>query len=179
LIEQGHDSVLEHASWTFLTTNISRALSHQIVRHRIGFSYSQLSQQYVDHTDLALVVPPELQASPTLRDSLQAYFESAKQLYVDLLAESPTTTDREQLRAKRSLARTVLPNATETKLVFTANARALRHLLDVRGSTEGDLEMRSFCAALLTELAPEAPAVFSDFELIVHSDNHPIVRRKR
>jgi thymidylate synthase (FAD) len=176
LISQGHDSVLEHASWTFLITNISRALSHQIVRHRIGFSYSQLSQQYVDHSDLQFVVPSGVEENSELRHALDAYLDTAKRLYGELLAQSAPTNDREGLRAKRSLARTVLPNATETKLVVTANARALRHFLKVRGSTEGDLEMRSLCAALLAALKKEAPSVFMDFETFVHSDEGPIVR---
>ena len=66
LISQGHDSVLEHASWSFIIQGVSRALTHQLVRHRIGFSFSQLSQQYVDHSEVQFVPPPGLVESDPL-----------------------------------------------------------------------------------------------------------------
>ena len=60
LIKQGHESVLEHVNWTFVLTGISRAFSHQLVRHRVGFAYSQLSQQYHDDSGASFVVPPSI-----------------------------------------------------------------------------------------------------------------------
>jgi thymidylate synthase (FAD) len=86
--------------------------------------------------------------------------------------------DREKRRALRSAARSVLPNATATVIVVTANARAIRHFLKVRGQIEGDAEMREVCAALLQAVGPDAPAIFGDFVVEKLADDTPIVRHQ-
>jgi thymidylate synthase (FAD) len=86
-------------------------------------------------------------------------------------------TDRERRRAIRAAARSILPEATETSIVVTANARALRHFLDERGSIAGDEEMRTVSAQLLEFLRHDAPATFADFESSVAADGLPQVRR--
>jgi len=179
----GHESVLEHVSWTFLVTGVSRGFTHQLVRHRVGFSFSQLSQQYHDETEAQFVEPLAIALSDKARkvwkrainDSKKAYDEILKSLAEVKQSVAPVDDKRELMRALRSAARSVLPNATETKIVMTANARALRYFLRIRGSIPGDEEMRRVAAALLREVRPEAPSIFFDFEMGSLDDGSPIV----
>lgn len=184
LIRQEHDSVLEHASWTFLLTGVSRAFTHQLVRHRIGFSFSQLSQQYNDETTAKFVIPEEVKGNPStmelwlrLIEQLRVGYQSiSTDLKLDDLGRHPAS--REARRAVRSAARSILPNATETKIVFSANGRALRHFLSMRGAIVGDLEMRRVSALIYSKLEEEAPALLSGFEMRGHEDGYPLIRRK-
>lgn len=181
LIRMGHESVLEHASWSLLIEGIPRSLSHQIVRHRAGFSFSQLSQQYHDESEAEFVRPPGLSNDPTLERCWQEGMAASRQLYGVVLSRLQTSPalgekpSRERLRAARSIARSVLPNATATVLVATANARAWRTFLRLRGPVEGDLEMRLLSCRLLEVLEPEAPAVFADLRAVEHADGFPII----
>ncbi|MBZ5664643.1 MAG: FAD-dependent thymidylate synthase [Acidobacteriia bacterium] len=185
LIDQGHESVLEHVSWTFLLTGVSRAFTHQLVRHRIGFSFSQLSQQYHEETAATFVEPAHLMLSPGALAAWHNAMAVSKESYnviLDSLKElngSPglALQEKEFKRAIRSAARSVLPNATETKIVVTANARSLRHFFDVRGSIPGDVEMREVASELFRLVQTEAPALFSDFALTTLPDETPILSR--
>jgi thymidylate synthase (FAD) len=181
LIRQGHESVLEHVSWTFLLAGVSRAFTHQLVRHRAGFSYSQLSQQYVDHRSIRFVVPAELQGHPELLVSWKSAVLAQRNIYVELvesLDRSPSSLkSREKLRSMRSAARSVLPNCVEAVIAVTANARAWRHFLEVRGATEGDIEMRRVCALLFDVLKQDAPDIFFDFSQKSLVDGWPIVQK--
>lgn len=180
LVQKGHESVLEHASWTFLLAGVSRAFTHQLVRHRVGFSYSQMSQQYVDQSDIAVVEPPEVQSDPAVRDLWQTSVEKSFEAYEEILAAADEVaaelSSRERSRAIRSAARSVLPEATSTTIAVTANARALRHFLSIRGSIEGDYEMRVVSSLLLSHLRTDAPSLFADFETSELADGTPIVR---
>jgi thymidylate synthase (FAD) len=187
LIAQGHESVLEHASWTFMVTNVSRAFTHQLVRHRVGFAFSQLSQQYHDERDANFVMPAHLDSFPEAKEAWIRAINSAKEAYASinglLSPEGSSLSEdldkRELNRAIRSAARSVLPNATETKIVMTVNARALRHFFKVRGSIPGDIEMRLVAAALLGIVKREAPGIFCDFRIDQLSDGSPIVRMEK
>jgi thymidylate synthase (FAD) len=119
LIRQEHESVLEHVSWTFLLTGISRAFTHQLVRHRVGFAFSQLSQQYHEETSATFVEPAHLQQSP---QALQAWrkavaiSQESYKVILNSLAElegrpGVELSKKEFKRAIRSAARSVLPNA--------------------------------------------------------------------
>jgi thymidylate synthase (FAD) len=183
LIRQGHESVLEHVSWTFLLEGVSRAFTHQFVRHRVGFAFSQLSQQYHEETDATFVEPAAIRAIPDLSRTWRETVERCRDAYnyiattlqkSDLLPRS-IEQGREVLRALRAAARSVLPNATETKLVFTANARALRHFLAVRGGIVGDEEMRVVSHLILSRLKEEAPSLFRDFASKTLPDGLPLV----
>jgi thymidylate synthase (FAD) len=186
LIEQGHESVLEHVGWTLLLAGVSRAFTHQLVRHRIGFSFSQLSQQYHEETDAVFIEPPELRQSPHAEEAWQRAISVARESYeviLDALADAPKVPgmelqNREFTRAIRSAARSVLPNATETKIVVSTNARALRHFFEVRGAIVGDVEMREVSAAIFKLVEPDAPALFSDFSLTALPDATPVLRRQ-
>lgn len=181
LIHMGHESVLEHVSWTILMTGVSRAFTHQLVRHRVGFAFSQLSQQYHDEKDAKFVIPPGLENIPAAVDKWHHAIDAAKQAYasimssLDNVSQAPDLSKKETLRAVRSAARSVLPNATETKIIVTANARSLRHLLKTRGAIPGDIEMRTVMTKLFEMLKTEAPSLFFDFEIQMLSDNLPAV----
>jgi thymidylate synthase (FAD) len=183
LIRMGHDSVLEHVSWTLLITGVSRAFTHQLVRHRVGFAFSQLSQQYHDEKDASFVMPPGLESIPEAAENWNNAIKAAKRAYENIMSclqqsESSVVTGwtkKETLRAMRSAGRSVLPNATETKIIVTANARALRHLLKTRGSIPGDIEMRQVSTTLLQVLKEEAPSLFFDFQIQTFEDGFPAV----
>src|SRR5712691_1779537 len=139
--KQGHGSVLEHAVYVLLIEGISRSCSHELVRHRAGFGYSQLSQRYVDESHAAFVVPPAMLGDPA-----------------------------------REAARSVLPNATEVKIVVSGNARAWRTMLELRSSEGAELEIRRMAITCLRVLQREAPALFADFEIYLADDKHDAAR---
>ena len=183
LICMGHESVLEHVSWTFLLEGVSRAFTHQLVRHRVGFAFSQLSQQYHDEAEADFVEPTHLREFPKAFAAWQRVIQAAREAYREIqqvITEEEhllklDSAKREKMRAIRSIARSVLPNATETKIVVTANARALRHFLKVRGSIAGDMEMRLVATELLQFLQRDAPSLFFDFTISNLADGSPIV----
>ena len=173
--KQGHGSVLEHANYTLLLEGVSRSLTHELVRHRAGFAYSQLSQRYVDESEASFVVPPAVIGDTQLEDAWRAQIEQAQQAYValveKLMARYGWVTDRVHRRKMaREAARAVLPNATETKIVVTANARAWRTMLELRASEGAELEIRRAAIAILRVLQCEAPGFFSDFEIYQGED---------
>jgi thymidylate synthase (FAD) len=181
----GHESVLEHVNWSFVITGISRALSHQLVRHRVRFAFSQLSQQYHDESDADFAVPAEIEGNPKAEAAWERAINVSKEAYLDILQalERPGSdpgsglSPKEFRRAVRSAARSVLPNSTKTTLFVTANARALRHLFTVRGGIPGDREMRDVVLQLFKAVKEEAPAVFFDFEIAKLPDGSELVRR--
>ncbi len=184
IISMGHESVLEHVGWSFLITGVSRSFTHQLVRHRAGFSFSQLSQQYCDQSDINFIEPTQLAKIPYAQVIWHKAMENAKKAYREILEnlqkiKLDDLTNKEIRRAIFSMARSVLPNATETKILLTANARALRHFLKARGSILGDGEMRLFSAKLLDILQQEAPSLFLDFYIEELSDNLPAVFFKK
>jgi len=172
LIDQGHESVLEHLNWTFLITGVSRAFTHQLVRHRVGFSYSQLSQQYHDESDAKFVVPIEVKNNPALFDAWEKHIETCLEFYRSSLLDIKSNqkmdnySKKESMRALRSASRSILPNATETKIIVTANARAIRHFLKMRGSLDGDYEMRMVSEKIYGIVSNDAPALFQDFKVL-------------
>ncbi len=168
ILEVGHGSVLEHAVYSMIFTGVSRSLTHELVRHRAGMSYSQLSQRYVDESDCAFVVPPSITlesesgawwASCVGRalGQYQAMIESLEMRFADI-------TDKTLKRKKiRETARAVLPNCTETKIFVTGNARAWRHFLELRGSIHADAEIQRLAIAVLDVLQAESPNLFGDY----------------
>ena len=183
LIQLGHESVLEHVNWTFLITGVSRALTHQLVRHRVGFAFSQLSQQYHEERNPEFIEPGLSEQFPEVHKTWQHAMAVAKEAYSKILDElndvdgnSITEMNGKEIqRAVRSAARSVLPNATATTMMTTVNGRALRHFLKVRGSIPGDDEMRRLAAELLTIVKKEAAAIVSDFDLTTLDDGSPLV----
>ncbi|HEY4306208.1 MAG TPA: FAD-dependent thymidylate synthase [Gemmatimonadaceae bacterium] len=179
--KQGHGSVLEHANYSILLEGVSRSLTHELVRHRAGFAYSQLSQRYVDESEANFVVPPAMVGDDALMTTWRAQVEGAQATYVGLVAElmerySWVADKVHRRKMSREAARAVLPNATETKIVVTANARAWRTMLELRSSEGAELEIRRMAVAVLRMLQAEAPGFFSDFEVYVAADRREAAR---
>jgi thymidylate synthase (FAD) len=178
---QGHGSVLEHATYSLLIEGVSRALTHELVRHRAGVAYSQLSQRYVDESDASFVVPPAVIGDEALETAWRTQVEAAQAAYVRLVGELmerytwvPDRVHRRKMA--REAARGVLPNSTETKIVVTANARAWRTMLELRAGEGADLEIRRMAVAIIRVLQAEAPAFFSDFTIYTADDRREAAR---
>jgi thymidylate synthase (FAD) len=184
ILSSKHGSVLEHAVWCLLITGVSRALTHELVRHRAGFGYSQLSQRYVDETDARYVVPPLFQESEQLRAKFQETIECLRKAYVELAETAaahvqqkyPDLAPRDRRKWARQAARSILPNACETKIFVTGNSRAWRHFLELRGSVHADTEIRLLAVEVFRALKKESPNIFQDIELVEEPDGMPSVR---
>ena len=171
ILEVGHGSVLEHAVWNFIIAGVSRSFTHELVRHRAGFGYSQLSQRYVDESQTDFVEPDCIADDPALHQVWTDAVAAAHAAYVKLVdglaakfADVPDKTLRRKLA--RQAARSVLPNATETKIFVTANARALRHFIELRCNRNAETEIRLVAEQVLRIMQREAPSVFSDYQLV-------------
>jgi thymidylate synthase (FAD) len=174
ILEVGHLSVLEHGSVSFYLSGISRSLTHELIRHR-HFSYSQLSQRYVPERDAAMVEPAVIAEDPELHALFLEAGQSALESYTKLLEGlEKKFADVENVTARRKqarqAARTVLPNATETRIVVTGNYRAMRHFVAMRASEHADVEIRELAIAMLRELQRVAPNVFADFTISTQPD---------
>ena len=179
--KQGHGSVLEHAVYVLLIEGISRSCSHELVRHRAGFGYSQLSQRYVDESHAAFVMPPAVQGDAALEQAWQQQMASAQAAYVAaveaLMKRYEWVADKVHRRKMaREAARSALPNGTETKIVVSGNARAWRTMLELRCGEGAEQEIRRMALACLKVLQAEAPALFSDFEVYQAEDGAPSAR---
>ncbi len=166
--EVGHGSVLEHAVWNLLITGVSRSFTHELVRHRAGFGFSQLSQRYVDESVAEFVEPDCIGDDAELHAIFRASVEQSQQAYIRLtegLARKFADVADATLRRKmaRQAARSVLPNATETKIFVTANARALRHFIELRCNEHAETEIRIVAGQVLELLQKEAPNLFGDY----------------
>lgn len=228
ILEVGHGSVLEHAVYNLVITGVSRSLTHELVRHRAGMGYSQLSQRYVDESDCAFVMPPlildlidwdsvhdsdggslddddeeneidELWSEwhKAVSDARDAYERisgivatrlmtrrlpqetwsdgNAPESWVELndaIANLPAETRTEFRKSAREASRSVLPNATETKIFVTGNARALRHFIEMRGSLHADLEIRNLALAVHLVLEADSPHIFGDYVRKTTKEGH-------
>ena len=152
LIKMGHDSPLEHSCATFRIENCSRAMTHQLVRHRL-MSVSQQSQRYVDEKNFSFVIPPGLPAEDAAE--FAADMETIRQMYVKWRSKG----------LKREDARFVLPNACTSEIVVTANFREWRHIIQLRISRKAQWEIRAVCLEILKILKQHAPACFADMEM--------------
>jgi thymidylate synthase (FAD) len=175
ILEVGHLSVLEHANVTVYLRGVSRSLTHELIRHR-HFSYSQLSQRYAPSGEADMVEPDVVATDPELHArfveataaSLAAYRELLAGLEERFAGEGSSATLRR--KQARQAARSVLPNATETRIVVTGNYRAWRHFVAMRASEHADVEIRALALACLRELQRVAPNAFADFEITALPD---------
>jgi thymidylate synthase (FAD) len=179
--KQGHGSVLEHAVYVLLIEGISRSCSHELVRHRAGFGFSQLSQRYVDESQAAFVVPPAMLGDAGLEAEWEKQVAAAQAEYVraveGLMQRYQWVDDKiHRRKMAREAARSVLPNATETKVVVSANVRAWRTMLELRCGEGAEQEIRRMAVACLRVLEVEAPAFFSDFEVYRAADGAEAAR---
>jgi len=231
--EVGHGSVLEHSTWNFILQGVSRSLTHELVRHRVGTAFSQLSQRYVDSSQVQFVVPPQLELEVEcclyrrlvsgcdekgqtdekaaftrpidrkyeadekypnakavvsidrfhdLADAGERWLDSMEKSRSDYeyltsylsnkIAGESSGNKTEDRKKAREAARSVLPNATETKLFLSANARALRHFFSLRCSRHADAEIRRLAIKMLRTMQLEAPALFDDFVISTLPDGY-------
>ena len=152
IIKSGHESCIEHSSATFEIDGISRVVTHELVRHRIGFAYSQRSQRYVDEANPSFVIPEEIEANDTAKALFEDAMRYAWEKYKAL----------QDLGFKNEMARYVLPNACCTKIVVTADFRAWRNFLKLRLSKRAQHEIRNLANVLLDKLIDIAPSCFED-----------------
>lgn len=170
LLEVGHGSVLEHAVFNLIVTGVSRSFTHELIRHRAGFGYSQLSQRFVDESECAFIEPDVIAQDPELHEAWLEAITTAQRAYRRLaegLTAKFSNLDDKTLRRKkaREAARSVLPNATETKIFVTANARALRHFIEMRSDPAADVEIRKVAVAILKALQQASPNLFGDYTI--------------
>ena len=171
LLAKGDGSVFEHVNYGFVFTGVSRSLTHELVRHRAGFAFSQRSQRFVDESKAPYVVPPAIaEKGGVAADLLKLAAEAASASYEKLvealeesLPEEDFATPWDRRKAVRQAARAVLPNATETKIFVTANVRAWRHFIEMRGAAYADWEIRKLALRVLEVLKAECPLLFGDF----------------
>jgi len=181
LVGMKHGSVLEHATWDFIITGVSRSFSHELVRHRAGWGYSQLSQRYVDESTANFVEPELIARDERMHALWLNAVRTAHQAYIDLvegLMEAMPNVENKTERRKRvrEAARSVLPNATETMIFCSANARALRHFIELRGAEGAEAEIRRVALKLLRLLQQEAPTLFGDYEIVRLEDGTDVAR---
>jgi thymidylate synthase (FAD) len=152
IMSLGHQSVLEHASFTFGIEGISRVTSHQLVRHRVA-SYSQQSQRYVSHKErFSAVIPPSIAGQPDMLARFEAQLTALHQAYAEMVEAGIPAED----------ARYILPNATETKIMVTMNARELLHFFGVRCCERAQWEIREMALEMLKLVKPIASTIFKD-----------------
>lgn len=149
LIAMGHESPLEHASAAFYISGCSRAMTHQLVRHRL-MSVSQQSQRYVNEKSFVYVIPPAVAGAR--REEFRNDMESIRAMYAKWQGRGLKNED----------ARFVLPNACVSEIVISANFREFRHIFEVRCSPHAQWEIRQACSFMLAELHRHAPSVFQD-----------------
>ena len=176
ILEQGHGSVLEHASISFAISGISRSCSHELVRHRAGFAWSQESQRYVDAKDIKFVIPPlylDLKdKDENILDDFKLGCEKALEAYIKSQKAINKVTGSSSLKATNETARANLPNASETRLVMTCNLRALRHFLELRGGEGADAEIKRLSLYILVEVKKIFPLIFNDLSIFNDSTIH-------
>ncbi len=186
LIEVAHGACIEHANFNFAIWNVSRSLTHELVRHRIA-SYSQLSQRYVDSSDVAFVVPPAMQElakiDPDAYRTWVEHCERSRQLYEELTTKLSSMykdieSNLERRKKARQAARSVLPNATETKIFMTMNARAVRHLVELRANPAADVEIRKLAIKICRILQDKAPLFAHGLEIVKLKDETEGVESK-
>lgn len=178
LIEMSHGSVLEHSTISLAIQGVSRSLSHELVRHRVGVAISQESQRYVNASAIKFVVPPLVawlvggsMGNTQAIDNFATQCEASRSAYIELKTSiverikqiSPSTKSLTMFTKRANeAARCHLPNAAETRLLWTPNMRLLRHFLWMRGGAGADLEIRRLAVLLLHVAKNFAPTIFED-----------------
>ena len=157
ILESGHDSPVEHVSFTFALSGVSRALTHQLVRHRMA-SYSQQSQRYVDASAFAYVMPPAIVANAAALERFERCMDEVGNAYREILgflkADGRASSARED-------ARFVLPQATAGNIVVSMNCRSLLHFFEQRCCMRAQWEIRGAAAAMLEHCRAVLPELFN------------------
>ncbi len=186
LLSSGHGSVLEHANYTLFIHGVSRSLSHELVRHRAGLGYSQLSQRYVSGKVLRFVERPEYVNDEILHQGFIDWIDASAREYsqrtqrlIDIQGAGSSIMSGEQKTDQRKkvqgAARSALPNETETFLAVTGNVRAWRHTINMRANAHAETEIRLLFVAIYRVLSYMEPLLFGDMELATNTDGLPVV----
>ncbi|MDD4956913.1 MAG: FAD-dependent thymidylate synthase [Candidatus Omnitrophica bacterium] len=157
VIASGHESPMEHVKFTFAIEGVSRALTHQLVRHRVA-SYSQQSQRYVREKDFDYIIPPVFKKDERILSRFVSMMEYIQDGYDDILAMLKEKGSEGE-KANQD-ARFVLPQAAETKIVVTMNCRELKHFFSHRCCARAQWEIRALAAGMLDICRRELPEVF-------------------
>lgn len=159
IVASGHQSPLEHVKFTFAVEGVSRALTHQLVRHRIA-SFSQQSQRYVKEKEFDYIMPPAIEKNAQAKGEFESLMVKIQQSYtklLELLGQDKITGE-----AANQDARFTLPQAAETKIVVTMNCRELLHFFEHRCCTRAQWEIRQLANKMLDICRSRLPAVFSE-----------------
>jgi len=176
ILDVGHLSVIEHAIATFYIVGATRALTHELVRHR-HLSFSQRSTRYVDESEANMIPPAIVAGNPEALKAFEDAASTAKVKYEEIrkaLQKDPAITAIEDRTARRKAlreaARSVLPNATETRIVVTGNLRAWRHFIRMRATAFADPEIRALAVEILRQLKQVYPATLQDYEVVQENE---------
>jgi len=160
LMNMGHESPIEHVNFTFGIEGVSRSLTHQLVRHRHA-SYSQKSQRYVTEGQFEYVIPPEIEKDNRLRMAYENHMIDTQQTY-DWLVEGLMSNNGGNEKQAIEDARYVLPNACETKIICTMNAREVLHFFKQRCCNRAQWEIRELATQMLKLVRDVAPIIFKN-----------------
>lgn len=182
ILKAGHGSVLEHANWGFVACRISRSTATQMVRHRAGFAFSGESQHFIRYSKdgrsgtkeaaicLTGLEGDELnQAVTDCGEAVEKYGSMWERIRIRFPEGSKGKKQASEA------ARGLLPGAMECRLGFTANARALRHFCELRGTVDNIVEIRHVAGQVAAMMLREAPAIFQDVRVVIDADGHPLV----
>ncbi|MGD0197281.1 MAG: FAD-dependent thymidylate synthase [Solirubrobacteraceae bacterium] len=164
ILRSGHGSVLEHASYSFALRNVGRVFTHELVRHRAGSAFSQESLRYVRLTDIGFRVPPALEP---LRERVLEIVEQLEEFQRDAAAQLGLDDDGVPFHVKKeatSALRRLAPIGLSTDIIWTANVRTLRHVIEMRTDPGAEEELRLVFDEIAQIAKREAPLLFQDFE---------------
>jgi thymidylate synthase (FAD) len=163
ILKSAHGSVLEHANWSFALRNVSRVFTHELVRHRAGSAFSQESLRYVRLTDIGFRVPPTLEP---VRDQVLSIVEQLEEFQVKAAEQLGIDADGVPFHVKKevtSALRRLAPIGLSTDILWTANARTLRHVIEMRTAEGAEEELRLVFDQVARVMQAEAPGLFQDF----------------
>jgi thymidylate synthase (FAD) len=164
ILRSGHGSVLEHANYSFALRNVSRVLTHELVRHRAGSAFSQESLRYVRLADIGFRVPPALEP---VREQVLSIVEQLEEFQISAAKELGIDEDGVPFHVKKevtSALRRLAPIGLSTDIVWTANARTLRHVIEMRTAEGAEEELRLLFDKIARIMQAEAPGIFQDFD---------------
>jgi thymidylate synthase (FAD) len=163
ILRSAHGSVLEHANYSFALRNVSRVLTHELVRHRAGSAFSQESLRYVRLADIGFRVPPALEP---VREQVLAIVERLEEFQVSAASELGIDDEGVPFHVKKevtSALRRLAPLGLSTDIIWTANARTLRHVIEMRTAPGAEEELRLVFDRIARVMQAEAPGLFQDF----------------
>ena len=163
ILRSAHGSVLEHANYSFALRNVSRVFTHELVRHRAGSAFSQESLRYVRLTEIGFRVPPALEP---VRDQVISIVEQLEEFQVSAAAELNIDEEGLPFHVKKEITsalRRLAPIGLSTDIMWTANARTLRHVIEMRTAEGAEEELRLVFDQVARIMQAEAPGLFQDF----------------